>query len=225
MKLTPKSYEFLKTLQDWSETLSDMSLDDLLSNDARNVAFVSVDLINGFCKEGMLSSPRVGAIGNKVAHIFAKAYKRGLRNFILIQDRHSKNSAEFDVFAPHCIGGTNEAETIDELKKLEFFDEIKIFYKNSIDSAYCVEFNKFLELNPQIDTFVVFGNCTDICVYHLASHLKLSANEHNIKRNVIVPAKLVQTYDALSHDADFYHLVFLNHLQFVADVTIVRNLH
>ncbi|QCD53011.1 cysteine hydrolase family protein [Campylobacter sp. RM16192] len=223
MKLDRK---ILDELEIWHEELKPLKMSELFKNGGKNIAFVSVDMINGFCCEGALSSPRVGAIAKNLADTFKRAHDEfGFKNFILIQDNHGEKASEFDAFPPHAVAGTNEAETIDELKNLDFFDEIKIFYKNSISSAYCDGFNRFLEQNRHVDTFVIFGDCTDLCVYNLALHIKLSANEKNIKREVIVVSDLVQTYDAPWHNGDFYHLVFLRHMQIAANIKVVKSLN
>jgi len=40
------------------------------------------------------------------------------------------------------------------------------------------------------------GNCTDLCVYNLAMHLRLRANAYNLRhQRVILPANCVNTYD------------------------------
>ncbi|QKG28910.1 cysteine hydrolase family protein [Campylobacter sp. RM16187] len=222
MKLDAK---ILDELEIWHEELKPLKMAQLLKDGGKNTAFVSVDMINGFCCEGALSSPRVGAMAKYLADTFKRAHDEfGFKNFILIQDNHGEEASEFDAFPPHAVAGTNEAETIDELKNLDFFDEIKIFYKNSISSAYCDGFNTYLEQNRHVDTFVIFGDCTDLCVYNLALHIKLSANEKNIKREVIVVSDLVQTYDAPWHNGDFYHLVFLRHMQIAANIKVVKSL-
>ena len=222
MKLNAK---ILDELEIWHEELKPLKMSELFKNGKEKIAFVSVDMINGFCCEGALSSPRVGAMANDLARTFKRARDEfSFKNFILIQDNHKEEASEFDAFPPHAVAGTNEAETIDELKNLDFFNEMKVFYKNSISSAYCEGFNRYLADNPDVDTFVIFGDCTDLCVYNLALHIKLSANEKNIKREVIVVSDLVQTYDAPWHDGDFYHLVFLRHMQIAANIKVVKSL-
>ena len=70
----------------------------------------------------------------------------------------------------------------------------------------------------------MLGDCTDLCVYQLVSHLKLSANEANIRRRVVVPANLVATYDAPGHEGDFYHAMFLRHMQTGLGAQVVRGI-
>ena len=194
------------------------------ANKFANIAFISVDMIEGFCSTGPLASPRVGAIADGIAQAFSAAYSAGARNLVLLEDSHEANCAEFDAFPPHAIKGTEGAKTIPQLRELPFFGEIKIFRKNSLSAAYCADFNAFIAQNPHIDTFVVLGDCTDLCVYQLVSHLKLSANEANIRRRVVVPASLVATYDAPGHEGDFYHAMFLRHMQTGLGAQVVRGI-
>lgn len=216
--------KILEDLAKWFEELKEIKFSELLAGDAANTAFISVDMIEGFCSMGPLASPRVGAIADGIARTFSTAYAAGARNLVLLEDSHEANCAEFDAFPPHAIKGTEGAKTIPQLRDLPFFDEIKIFRKNSLSPAYCAEFNAFIAQNPQIDTFVVLGDCTDLCVYQLVSHLKLSANEANIRRKVLVPASLVATYDAPGHEGDFYHAMFLRHMQTGLGAQVVRGI-
>jgi nicotinamidase-related amidase len=79
-----------------------------------------------------------------------------------------------------------------------------------------------LNEHHQISTFIVVGNCTDICVYQLANFLCARANAFGHDWRVIVPEDCVQTYDlpiataeavgATPHDGDLLHKVFLYHM-------------
>ena len=225
--LERKIMKFAKTIENleaWRADLRPVKLDEILSVGAEKTAFLSIDLINGFCKQGALASPRCASIAAGTAEIFKAAYERGARNLLLIQDCHDAQSAEFSAFPPHALGGTDEAEAVSELKSLKFYDELKIIRKNSLSVGCAPEFTKFLAQNPQINTFALFGDCTDLCVYNAASYLALSANEANVARRVIVPANLVQTYDAPWHEGDFYQLVFLNHMSQAFNAQIVSEI-
>ncbi|MGH1599860.1 cysteine hydrolase family protein [Campylobacter majalis] len=192
----------------WQDKLMPMSLSDL---DPKSTAIISVDMINGFCRHGRLSSINYDKIGIKVARLFRIAKLLDFKHLLLVQDRHDENSTEFMTFGVHCLVDSDEAQTIDEIKNLPFYSEMKVFYKNSLSIGYNDEFIKFLKDNPSIDTFIVVGVCTDLCIYNMISYLALSANEKNIKRHIIVPHELVGTYDAPLHDASFYQNFFLHH--------------
>jgi hypothetical protein len=80
----------------------------------------------------------------------------------------------------------------------------------------------------------VVGNCTDLCVYQLAMHLRVRHNARNVPGvSVIVPANAVDTYDlpvetasaigAMPHPGDFFHQVFLYHMA-LNGIQVVREL-
>ncbi len=73
-----------------------------------------------------------------------------------------------------------------------------------------------------MDIFIVVGDCTDLCTYQLAMHLRLDANARQLQRRVILPVDCVDTYDmpfekaaaigAIPHPAAFIHAVFLHNM-------------
>ena len=214
--------EILDELNAWQNGLKALKFNEIFKNGSEKVAFISVDMINGFCSEGALANKRVGELSGLIADTFKLAREKfGLKNFILIQDAHDANSSEFESFPAHAIKGDTQAQAVDEIRNLDFFSEMKTFYKNSLSIAYSQEFNKFIS---KFDSFVIMGDCTDMCIYQLVSHLRLSANEYNQKREIIVPTNLVQTYDAVGHSGDFYQNVFLHHMQMALNARVVKEL-
>jgi nicotinamidase-related amidase len=229
-----QSRDFLSTLVEWERSLPSISWSDLREDAQQGrVALLSVDMINGFCYEGMLSSPRVQGIIPAVVAAFEGAYAIGVREFVLPQDCHTPDSVEFADFPPHCQAGTSEADTIPELASLPFANLYQLFPKNSINAFYGTHLGEWLDAHRNLSAVVVVGDCTDFCVYQHAMHLKLYANTYNLKMRVIVPENAVQTYDmsietanalgALPHDGDFLHLVFLYHMR-LNGVEVVREI-
>jgi nicotinamidase-related amidase len=186
-------------------------------------AILSVDVIQGFCYEGPLSSPRVAGIVAPIRQLFERAWAHGVRSIVLTQDTHEPEAVEFSQWPPHCVRGTSESETVDAFKTLAFFDQIVVFEKNSIASGLNTGLVRWLEGHPDVDNFIVVGDCTDLCTYQLAMHLRLDANARQLKRRVIVPGDCVQTYDrpiqaareqgGLPHPGDLLHATFLYHMQ------------
>ncbi len=191
-------------------------------NDPATVGVFSVDVISGFCYEGPLASQRVAAIVPPIVRLFRRAYQLGVRSFVLVQEGHSEGAKEFHEYGPHCTKGSSQAQTVKELAELPFADAFTIILKNSIHPALGTTFDAWVAAHPQISTCIVVGDCTDLCTYQLAMHLKLSANAADLPRRVIVPADCVETYDMpvdkarqlgiLPHDADLLHLMFLYHM-------------
>ncbi|MFP4437084.1 MAG: cysteine hydrolase family protein [Chloroflexaceae bacterium] len=224
---------FLDYLEAWYRALDELPLRDLVADKPDRVALISVDVINGFCKEGPLASERVDRISRPVADLFERAYALGVRNFVRTQDTHDPNTPEFQSYPPHAIRDTAESEAVPELQALPFFDEITRIPKNSISSSIGTALGNWMAEHTQVNRFVVIGDCTDLCTYQSAMHLRLYANAHNLERRVVVPADAVDTFDipvavareqgTNAHDGDLHHLMFLHHMG-MNGVEIVRKL-
>lgn len=220
--LSQQAVAFYQVLEGWMEQLPTLPVADAIP-DPKKTAIVSVDVIHGFCYEGALSSPRVAGIVEPIRQLFERAWAHGVRHIILTQDTHDPEAVEFAQWPPHCVRGTAEAETVEAFKILPFYDQMVVLEKNSIASGMNGELARWLETHPEVDNFIVVGDCTDLCTYQLAMYLRLDANERQIARRVIVPANAVQTYDypievakaqgGLPHPGDVIHATFLYHMQ------------
>lgn len=219
--MNPSSEAFFSYLDQWHSELPQVSFQDLCQ-EPQQLGICSVDLINGFCTIGALASPRVQAIVDPVVRLITNAWNFGVRSIVFSQDTHEPDALEFADFAPHCIRGTIEADTVPELKALPFYSQIDLIQKNSIHSGLNTGLMDWLVKYPDVQTFLVVGDCTDLCIYQLAMHLKLDANVRHMKRRVVIPADCVQTYDLpvdiaqnlgiYPHPGDLLHSIFLYHL-------------
>jgi nicotinamidase-related amidase len=215
----PKDY--IDYLEKWMDELPIADMTHLVGNPDK-CAVISVDVIKGFCSIGPLASPRVAAIIIPITILLRNAWDHNIRNILFLQDTHEPNAVEFRAYPPHCIRGTEEAETVDELRTLPFFQQITILEKNSISSGLNTGLNEWLIRHPNVDTFIVVGDCTDLCTYQLAMHLRLDANARQLQHRVILPVDCVDTYDmplekaaeigAVPHPANFIHAVFLHNM-------------
>jgi nicotinamidase-related amidase len=136
---------------------------------------------------------------------------------------------EFSAFPPHCIRGTEEAEVVEPLARFASLDGVRVFRKNATNGMFGTD-DQGLRFFEWLDdvlaqgpvTFLVVGDCTDLCIYQNATGIRLFANERNARAEVIVPASHSRTYDLpvdvakkegiVAHDADFLDLVFLYHM-------------
>lgn len=214
-----KTRPFTEWMLEWYNNLPQLALNDLAEN-PDEVAIVSVDVIKGFCTVGPLASERVNKIVEPIVKLFSAAWDKGIRDIVLLQDTHDPDAVEFGAYAPHCIRGTEESEAVDEYKALPFFDELTILPKNSINAGVMHNFDHWMQAHPHKKTFIVVGDCSDICTYQTTTHLRTRANElqlHGVR--VIAPVSTIDTYDldvetaqnigATPHDADLMHVVFL----------------
>jgi nicotinamidase-related amidase len=121
-------------------------------------------------------------------------------------DHHTNASPEFEAYPVHCMIGTHEGEIVDELKEIGGYTLIP---KNSTNGFLEPEFQNWLKENEHIDTFIVTGDCTDICIQQFVITLKTWFNMQNKKSRVIVPVNAVDTYDFDLHDGDLVHVMAL----------------
>lgn len=181
----------------------------------KTTALIIVDMVNGFVKKGALSSPNARSINGNIARLLQACNSLNIRA-VCFADSHTLQSAEFKSFPVHCLNTTDESRVTDEIAVGKF----KLIYKNSTNAFLEPEFSAWLKENDRVDTFIVTGCCTDLCVSQFALTLKTDFNRRNRKSRVIVPAELSATYDAPCHSSEFMDFVsFYNMLLCGVEVT------
>lgn len=221
MSLANKSTVFLNYLENWLDSRPSVKLNEVISEPEKS-AIISIDVINAFLYEGPLSSPRVAPIGESISNLMKESWDLGLRDILLVQDHHTEETQEFSEYGEHAVGGSDQAEAIDLIKNLPFYDKLTTIYKDSIHPAMNNGFDEWVDQREQVNTFIAVGDVTDLCVYQLAIYLKLRANAFKKDRRVIVPANCVQTWHlsvedaedlpAMPHHGDMLHAIFLYHM-------------
>ncbi len=211
-----KSKKTLEEIIDMLEKLPSIRLNDL---NQKKSALVIIDMINGFIKEGALKSSRVEEIILDIAKLSATCDRLGIQK-IAFADCHTEESPEFEAYPMHCIKGSYEAEIVDEIKKVGGY---RLIEKNSTNGFLEEEFTRWLSENKEIDTFILTGDCTDICVLQFAITLKTWFNMKNIKARVIVPIDCVETYDLGMHDAYLMNVMALYNM-IINGVEVVKTI-
>lgn len=156
--------------------------------DSGRTVHIAVDMVNGFVKEGALSSKEVLSINDPVADFAKRCSELGIANYALC-DCHPEGCTEFLTYPVHCVKGTNESELTDELKKSAPF---RVFPKLSVNGWLEDDFRNSI-IDGGFDTFLITGDCTDMCVIQLALSLKSGLNRINRQSRVIVLKDLVAT--------------------------------
>ena len=191
--------------------------------DPARAAVFSADMVVGFCSQGALASPRVRDLIPAVVNLFVRAHAHGVRHFILAQDTHSEDAPEFTSFPPHCVRGTEESQTVPELRALPFSSDFTVIEKDSLHPALGTDLDAWLGRHNELRDLIVVGDCTDLCTYTMAMHLRLRANTLGLTgQRVIVPANAVDTFDmpletardlgTMPHPGDVFHNLFLYHM-------------
>lgn len=188
-----------------------------------NVAILSADMVNGFCYEGNLASPRVRALIPAIVGFFNRAHELGIRNFVLAEDHHDPDAPEFREYGPHCITGTSEAQTIPDLANLPYARDFTLIPKNCLSLAIHTNFIAWLREHQEVKLFITVGDCTDLCVYNMALYMRMEANARNAHDvEIVAPISMIDTYDlpldvaerigAMPHPAALMHPLFLYHM-------------
>ncbi len=182
-------------------------------------AMIVVDVVNGFIREGAMASPLIESIVPNIAELMEHCVKLDIP-VVAFADCHKDGCAEFSSFPPHCLENTSESELVDELKKVGGYFLLK---KNSTNGFHEKSFMQCLMQNPQTNTFIIVGDCTDICVMQLCLTLKTWFTQQNKSAEIIVPVNCIETYDAPGHDADFmniaaYKLMSGSGIKFVSEI-------
>ena len=174
-------------------------------------AIVFIDVIEGFVNQGALASERAKDILEPVKRLNEAT---GGFHKIYFKDCHTKDSAEFAAYVPHCLKGTAETELISELIP-EAGERSRQIEKNCINGFMAAGFQTWLTAHPEVVNFVITGLVTDICVLNFSLTLKSYFNEKNIVSRLMLPLTTVETFDlpATNHQAELMNTVALYQMQ------------
>lgn len=195
-----------KHLESWYDSIRSLPSVSLEALDPKTTALILVDMVNGFAREGAMASPRVGALVSPIAALAARCAEKGME-ILAFADCHTPESLELETYPPHCLRGTGEAQVCREL--LEAAPSMTVIEKNSTDGFLEPAFEAWRREHEAVRTYLVVGDCTDICVQQFALSSKAWHNTRNMALRVIVPVDLVDTFDADPHPADVYNLTAL----------------
>lgn len=185
--------EAMKAIAEEISSLPEMSWSEFSEE---NTVLIIVDVVNGFVREGKMASADIESIIPGIVALMKKFNEKEMP-VVALCDSHKPDCAEFESFPEHCLEKTSEAELVDEIKKEGGYFMLK---KNSTNGFHEKEFMQCLIQNPQTNTFIITGDCTDICVLQLCLTLKTWYTCSNKSVNIIVPIDCVETYDAPGHD-------------------------
>lgn len=164
------------------------------------------DMLRGFLEEGhpLYCGPEARSIIPNVQRLLERELEQGSRIFYLC-DRHIPDDREFDMFAPHCIENTEEAELIPELSEFSGETLPKRTFSSFYDTALA---DRLKEIRPE--TIVVCGVTTHICV------LQAVIDATNRGYEVEVPTDCVASFDRKAH------LFALDYMDKVLGARLVR---
>ncbi len=153
---------------------------------------IVVDMLVGFLEKGKPldcgddARRIVPFVRNKV-----EEFVRSGDPVIFVKDSHAPDDAEFKMFPPHCVAGTEEAELIEELRRYE--RNGVVVPKTRYSGFYGTKLEEILdELKPEV--VEVVGVCTNICVLYTVEGLR------NRDYSVVVHRDGVASFDRNAHE-------------------------
>ena len=174
---------------------------------------IVVDMVNGFCRQGNLASPRCADAIPRIRQIIEERQAAGGR-LVFLADTHDPNDREFEVFPVHCVRGTPEADVVDELSP--FLQGATLIRKRRYSGFFETNLEQVLK-QAAPSTVTVVGVCTDICVLHTVADLR------NRDYAVVVPADGVATFDAPGHPGDLTQRYALDHLRGILGARVIES--
>lgn len=165
---------------------------------------IVTDVQEGFTRRGNLASAECTAAIPRVRAIVDAEMAAGTP-VVFTKDSHVENDAEFKMFPPHCIVGTDEHPLAEELRDLEP-KAAAVIQKRRYSAFFETDLDRVLrDLRP--DEVHICGFCTDICVLHSTSDLR------NRDYDVVVLSEGCETFDAPGHDHDEVNRWALGHME------------
>jgi len=159
-------------------------------------AVIVVDMLRCFLEPGhpLYAGDKARQIIPNVQKLLERELARESKIFFIC-DNHDPDDLEFQVFPPHCIAGTPEAEVIPELAGYPG----EIIPKKRYSGFFNTDLEASLkELEP--DKLIICGVLTNICVMHTA------ADARNRDYQVEVPVDCVASPDEKAHQFALEHI-------------------
>src|ERR687896_670295 len=129
---------------------------------------IVTDAQEGFTRQGNLASPECTAAIPRIRRIVEDEIAVGTP-VLFTKDSHVENDAEFRMFPPHCIVGTEEHHLVEELRGFEP-DAAAVIQKRRYSAFFDTDLEQYLK---ELDPFEVHmtGFCTNKCVLPTPSDL------------------------------------------------------
>ena len=187
---------FAGELHDKLSALPSLPLDSL--DPAATVLFV-VDMVEGFARRGAMASPRVEALIAPIAALAGRCEAAGIP-VVAFADTHGPDSLELQAYPAHCLRGTEEARLCREIAAAA--PKHTVIEKNSTNGFIEPVFELWRREHAAATTYLIAGDCTDICVQQFVLTAKAWHNTRNLPLRLLIPTALTDTFDAPVHPAD-----------------------
>ena len=127
-------------------------------------ALIVIDMQRGFLEEGYPLF--CGKAARRIIPPVQRLIERELRNgtpIFFTADAHAPDDKEFEIYPPHCVRGSVEAEIIPELTS--YINRAALIETTRYSAFYKTDLDKRLR-KLGVKRLIFCGVCTDICVMH-----------------------------------------------------------
>jgi nicotinamidase-related amidase len=198
--------EILESIRGIEQELNNLKIIGIDELEIDKTAIIVVDVVNGFINEGSLADKSISRIIPNIKMLLDNLV--GAKKLFFL-DEHTPESEELKTYPEHCMIGSRESDIVPELKPYTA-KNASVITKNSTNGYHAEAFQVWLDENlDDLESIIIVGDCTDICISQFALTLKTVFNEWNMPIRIIVPKNCVDTYDA---KAIYHHAVLKNYM-------------
>jgi len=129
-----------------------------------NLALIVIDMQRGFLEEGYPLF--CGKAARRIIPPARRLIERELREgtpIFFTADAHAPDDKEFEIYPPHCVRGSVEAEIIPELAP--YLERATLIETTRYSAFYGTDLDNHLQ-KLGVNRLIFCGVCTDICVMH-----------------------------------------------------------
>jgi len=129
-----------------------------------NPALIVIDMQRGFLEEGypLFCGKAARRIIPPVHRLIERELREGTPIFFTA-DAHAPDDREFEIYPPHCVRASVEAEIIPELTP--YLDRATLIETTRYSAFYGTDLDDHLQ-KLGTNRLIFCGVCTDICVMH-----------------------------------------------------------
>lgn len=159
---------------------------------------IVIDMQRGFLEEGYPLF--CGQVARRIIPPIRRLIEQALAEEtppFFTADAHSPGDKEFEIYPPHCVRGSVEAEIIPELSP--FLNRATVIET----THYSAFFNTDLEQRLQqigVTQLIVCGVCTDICVMHTVADAYYRGYEVEVRKDCVA------SFDEEAHAFGLRHM-------------------
>jgi nicotinamidase-related amidase len=146
-------------------------------------ALIVIDMQRGFLEAGypLFCGETTRRVIEPIRRLIAEGLKCKTPLFFTA-DTHEPGDKEFEVFPPHCLRGSVEAQIVPELA--DYLRYARLIEKRRFSAFFDTDLHHSLQQGG-VTRLTVCGVCTDICVLHTVADARMRDYEVEVVRDCV----------------------------------------